>query len=172
NPPPIPTQLNMKLIIALTLVAVATADVPAATKPPVAAVASPVTAELCSLPYCKIIAGQEVRCENPGAWFEYYPHPTNRHLFVQCTTYGPQVMSCAPGTAWSQPDKVCIFETFVPSCTADATVCDCDVCYRGDPNDTTSYYYCSLDANGQRCRGAKMTCGAGTTWDKNSNTCV
>ncbi|XP_069168904.1 uncharacterized protein [Procambarus clarkii] len=97
----------------------------------------------CDLPYCKIVAGVEVRCNDPQAWFEYHPHPTDRHLFIQCTTYGPQVMSCAPGTAWNQEASVCVHDTAVPSCSADVGICDCDKCFMADPLDKTCYYACS-----------------------------
>ncbi|KAG7169169.1 hypothetical protein Hamer_G020654 [Homarus americanus] len=77
-----------------------------------------VTAEDCDLPSCAVISGQEVRCKNPYAWFEYHPHPTNPNLYVQCTRYGPQdsngdgvitphEQACAPGTTYNQAIKRC-----------------------------------------------------------------
>ncbi|KAG7169168.1 hypothetical protein Hamer_G020650 [Homarus americanus] len=44
-----------------------------------------VTAEDCDLPTCTVISGQEVRCKNPYAWFEFHPHPANPNQYVQCT---------------------------------------------------------------------------------------
>ncbi|CAL4141770.1 unnamed protein product, partial [Meganyctiphanes norvegica] len=41
---------------------------------------------------------------------QYWPHPTDCHMFIQCTPYGPQEMHCAPGTAWSQPITTCDWE--------------------------------------------------------------
>jgi len=38
---------------------------------------------------------------------QYWPHPTNCRMYVQCTPYGPQEMPCAPGTAWSQSLLTC-----------------------------------------------------------------
>lgn len=67
-------------------------------------------AAACDLPKCTVIEGQEVHCVNPNSWHEYHPHPTNKHLFIQCTTYGPQVMKCGPGTVWSQYNKICVHE--------------------------------------------------------------
>jgi len=41
---------------------------------------------------------------------QYWPHPTNCRMFVQCAPYGPQEMHCAPGTAWSQSLLTCDYE--------------------------------------------------------------
>lgn len=70
----------------------------------------------CYLPQCKVIEGQQVWCEDIHAWHEYHRHPTSKYHFVQCTTYGPQVMSCAPTTVWCQDRKECVWERELPSC--------------------------------------------------------
>jgi len=52
---------------------------------------------------------EDTPCDWPTGQ-QYWPHPTNCHMFVQCTPYGPQGMHCAPGTAWSQSLLACDFE--------------------------------------------------------------
>lgn len=47
-------------------------------------------------------------CDWPNGQ-QYWPHPTDCHMFIQCTPYGPQEMSCAPGTAWTQALTTCDF---------------------------------------------------------------
>ncbi|KAK8389853.1 hypothetical protein O3P69_009092 [Scylla paramamosain] len=64
----------------------------------------------CERPNCAVIEGHEVRCSNLNSWHEYHPHPTNSHLYVQCTTYGPQVMKCPLHTVWNQDISICVYE--------------------------------------------------------------
>jgi len=52
---------------------------------------------------------EDTPCDWPTGQ-QYWPHPTDCHMFVQCTPYGPQGMHCAPGTAWSQSLLACDFE--------------------------------------------------------------
>ncbi|CAL4121813.1 unnamed protein product [Meganyctiphanes norvegica] len=38
---------------------------------------------------------------------QYWPHPYNCHMFIQCSSSGPQEMICPQGTAWSQYILTC-----------------------------------------------------------------
>merc|ERR1712055_737329 len=51
---------------------------------------------------------EDTPCDWPTGQ-QYWPHPTNCRMFVQCTSYGPQEMHCAPGTAWTQSLLACDF---------------------------------------------------------------
>merc|ERR1711962_1485292 len=52
------------------------------------------------------VTGDGAHCDWPNGQI-YWPHPSNCHMFIQCTPHGPQEMSCAPGTAWSQSLLTC-----------------------------------------------------------------
>ena len=41
---------------------------------------------------------------------QYWPHPTNCEMFIQCTSYGPQEMPCGEGTRWDQELLTCNHE--------------------------------------------------------------
>ena len=41
---------------------------------------------------------------------QYWPHPTNCEMFIQCTSYGPQEMPCGKGTRWDQELLTCNHE--------------------------------------------------------------
>merc|ERR1719320_454458 len=48
----------------------------------------------------------EPHCDWPNGQ-QYWPHPSDCHMFIQCTSHGPYEMTCAPGTAWSQSLLTC-----------------------------------------------------------------
>ncbi|XP_069997704.1 mucin-5AC [Penaeus vannamei] len=79
---------------------------------------------------------------------QYHPHPSDCHMFIQCTPYGPQEMPCAPGTVWDQDLLTCNHEATTPCVIADPCVKSHDKqCRRGDgryavEGKKTEYYLC------------------------------
>jgi len=72
----------------------------------------------------------EPDCEWPNGQI-YWPHPSDCHMFIQCTPHGPQEMSCAPGTAWSQSLLTCDHEANV-DCSSPPPSCPEPFKMRGD----------------------------------------
>ncbi|XP_042221733.1 uncharacterized protein LOC121866193 [Homarus americanus] len=131
-----------------------------------------VTAEDCDLPSCTVISGQEVRCKNPYAWFEFHPHPTNPNQFVQCTRYGPQVMTCPQGLIWSQLHRLCNYDYNKPIPDTDPLVCNCNNCFLPNPADATTYYWC-FDSNGDGViTPHEQACAPGTTYNQAIKRCT
>ncbi|XP_042221738.1 uncharacterized protein LOC121866196 isoform X3 [Homarus americanus] len=123
-----------------------------------------VTAEDCDLPTCTVISGQEVRCKTT---YEYHPHPTNPNLFVQCTMYGPQVMSCPESLIWSQSSSLCNYDNKpIPK------NCNCNNCFLPNPADATTYYWC-FDSNGDGViTPHEQACAPGTTYNQAIKRCT
>jgi len=113
---------------------------------------------------------------------QYWPHPTNCHMYVQCTPYGPQVMPCAPGTAWSQSLLTCDHEANTPCGEHPPPPPDnggggggdgnCIKCnwpngqqYWEHPTDCTKFIQCAPYGP------QEMPCGAKTRWDQSILTC-
>merc|ERR1712212_379155 len=63
---------------------------------------------------------------------QYWPHPTDCHMFIQCAPYGPQEMPCAPGTVWDQSILTCNHQATTPCVTADCDRAQYKECSGGD----------------------------------------
>lgn len=105
-----------------------------------ALLANAARAEDCSAPFCLDFDGQQVRCDTSSVG-HYFSHPDDCHRFLQCTYSGLFEMSCGPGTAWDQSILTCAHEATVDSCKA-PEICDCDCCFRADPDDAAGFIYC------------------------------
>ncbi|XP_037778592.1 uncharacterized protein LOC119575174 [Penaeus monodon] len=127
--------------------------------------------EDCSLPFCQEFDGHQVRCENPSMG-QYFPHPTDCHQYIRCSFSGMFVMACPPGTAWDQDLRTCAHEATVASCKKVPDICDCDCCFRADPDDVAGFVYCYTSAGGAKATPYKLRCPEGRKWDDSTVSCV
>ncbi|XP_042864362.1 peritrophin-1-like [Penaeus japonicus] len=128
-------------------------------------------AEDCSLPSCLLVDGHAVRCQEPSL-YEYLPHPTDCHQFIRCTGGGPLPLSCSPGTAWDQDLHTCAHEATVASCNKAPEICDCDCCFRADPDEVAGFIYCQTSVGDDKATPYKLHCPEGRNWDDSAKLCA
>ncbi|KAG0700419.1 Peritrophin-1 [Chionoecetes opilio] len=70
-------------------------------------------------------------CVDCSGGQQYFPHPTNCRMFIQCAPYGPQPMPCGNDTIWDQRLLTCNHEDITPCCT-EWVHCDHNIPYVKD----------------------------------------
>ncbi|XP_027219577.2 uncharacterized protein [Penaeus vannamei] len=128
-------------------------------------------AEECSLPSCLLVDGHPIRCQDPTS-VQFIPHPTNCHQYIQCTLTGPVLRDCPSGTAWDEDLRTCAHEATVASCNKVPEICDCDCCFRADPDDVTGFIYCFTSVGDDKATPYKLNCPEGRNWDDSAKACV